>query len=235
MIIAATSDIHLPKNYQDFMFAVDRMRKRPDLFLVAGDVVDRGESGEYDKFYNIIFGKFNCPIFACFGNGEFRQMQEELKSKYRDIRFLDDRSDTVMVGGKKVDIFGTTGSLDEPTPWQKANIPNIESVYRGRLQATDRALERMNADVKILLIHYAPTHKTLVGENPSYFSTMGSNVYENVIERRKPTLVVHGHSHHGQKQAWVGMTPVFNVSFPLNREIVIIDTEQIKPGLAKFV
>jgi len=235
MIIAATSDIHLPKNYQEFVFAVDRMRKRPDLFLVAGDVVDRGESKEYDKFYNVIFGKFSCPIFACFGNGEFRQMQEELKTTYRDIRFLDDKFDIVTVGGRTVGVFGTTGSLDEPTPWQKANIPNIEGVYKGRIQLTDKALERMRTDVRILLIHYAPTHKTLEGENPSYFSTMGSKVYENVIERHKPTLVVHGHSHRGQKQAWVGTTPVFNVSFPLNKEIVIIDTEQLKPGLARFV
>lgn len=235
MIIAATSDIHLPKNYHEFVLAVDRMKKKPDLFLVAGDVIDRGEVNEYDKFYNIIFGKFSCPIFACFGNGEFRQIQDELRKKYGDVKFLDDRVDTVRVGTQTVGIFGTTGSLETPTPWQSSNIPNIEKIYMERVEATDRALSKMVADFKILLIHYAPTHKTLEGENPRYFSSMGSRAYENVINKRRPSLVLHGHSHHGTKQAWIEAVPVFNVSFPLNKEIVIIDTDDLKPGLSKFV
>ena len=64
---------------------------------------------------------------------------------------------------------------------------------------------------------------------------MGNQLFENVINTRKPNLVVHGHSHRGTKQAWIDTVPVFNVAFPLNREIVIIDTEKIKLGIAKFV
>jgi Icc-related predicted phosphoesterase len=235
MIIAATSDIHLPKNYQEFVMAVDRMRKKPDLFLVAGDVVDRGEANEYDKFYNIIFGRFSCPIFSCFGNGEFHQMQEDLRKNYKDIKFLEDSSATLRVGAKTVGIFGTTGSLDSPTPWQSANIPNIENVYRGRVLEADSALSTMEADFKIFLTHYAPTYKTLEGENPRYFPNMGSSAYESVILARRPNLVIHGHSHRGTKQAWLETVPVFNVSFPLNKDIVIIDTDQLKPGLSRFV
>lgn len=235
MIIAATSDIHLPKNYEEFVWAIDRMRKRPDIFLVAGDVVHHGEISEYEKFYNVIFGKINCPIFACFGNNEFQQFKDDVKRKYRDIKFLDDESDSVKVNGTTVGIFGTTGSLETPTPWQLANVPNIENIFKQRVELADKALQRMNASFKILLMHYAPTDKTLEGENPRFFSGMGSRIYENVINARKPNLVIHGHSHHGTKQAWIETVPVFNVSFPLNREIVIIDTEELKPGLAKFV
>ena len=64
---------------------------------------------------------------------------------------------------------------------------------------------------------------------------MGNQLYENVINNRKPNLVIHGHSHRGSRHAWIETTPVFNVSFPLNREIVVIDTDKIKPGIAKFV
>lgn len=235
MIIAATSDIHLPKNYQEFVMAVDRMRKKPDLFLVAGDVVDRGEANEYDKFYNIIFGKFSCPIFSCFGNGEFHQMQESLRKNYKDIVFLEDESATAKVGGKTVGIFGTTGSLDAPTPWQSANIPNIEAVYKRRVLEADSALAAMDANFKIFLTHYAPTYKTLEGENPRYFPSMGSSAYESIILSRRPNIVIHGHSHRGTKQAWLETVPVFNVSFPLNKDIVIIDTDQLRPGLSRFV
>jgi hypothetical protein len=34
---------------------------------------------------------------------------------------------------------------------------------------------------------------------------------------------------------WFDTVAVFNVSLPLNRQIVIIDTEKLKPGLAQFV
>ncbi|HKZ45541.1 MAG TPA: metallophosphoesterase, partial [archaeon] len=66
--------------------------------------------------------------------------------------------------------------------------------------------------------------------------SLGSQVYEKVFWERKPDLVVHGHSHRGTKRAWVDTVPVFNVAMPLNREIVIIDTEKdLKPGIARFV
>jgi Icc-related predicted phosphoesterase len=93
----------------------------------------------------------------------------------------------------------------------------------------------MATNVKILLMHYSPTYKTLEGENPRFFSTLGSQVYENILLNRKPDLVLHGHNYRGTKQAWIETVPVFNVSLPLNKEIVIIDTEKLKPGLAKFV
>jgi calcineurin-like phosphoesterase family protein len=65
---------------------------------------------------------------------------------------------------------------------------------------------------------------------------MGSQLYENVFVQRKPSLVIHGHSHRGTKQAWVDTVPIFNVSLPLNKQIVVIDTEKdLKPGIAKFV
>lgn len=235
MIVAATSDIHLPKNYHDFVVAIDMIQNSPDLFLIAGDVVHHGEMAEYDRFYNTIFGRFSCPVVACFGNNEFEQMREELKSKYKDIIFLDDKSTVVEVNGKSVGIFGTTGSLEKPTPWQIANVPNIEKIFKDRVELADRAFQRMQADFKILLTHYSPTFKTLEGENPQFFSGLGSQMYENVINARRPNLVVHGHSQHGLKQAWIDTVPIFNVAFPLNKGIVLMDTDKLKPGLAKFV
>lgn len=235
MIIAATSDIHLPKSYEEFVRSVDRMKKRPDLFLVAGDVVHHGETAEYDKFYNIIFGSFSCPVVACFGNNEFDKLRGEVRSKYRDIKFLDDQSEILKVDGKTVGIFGTTGSLDTPTTWQTANVPNVENIFKQRIDATDRALQRMQADYKILMTHYAPTFRTLEGENPRFFGGLGSQMYENIIRSRRPNLVIHGHAHGGIRQAWIETVPIFNVAFPLNKDIVLIDTDELKPGLAKFV
>ena len=234
MIIAATGDIHLPKGYEDFLKAVDTMKAEPDLFLIAGDIVHHGDVNEFDKFYNIIFGKFECPVVVCFGNTELPKFREEVKAIYKDIRFLDDEAWSVNVGGTDVGIFGTTGSLEKATQWQTANIPNIQNLYKSRVKLAEHGLRKMNTKLKILLMHYAPTFKTLDGENPNYFSTLGSREYENVIATQKPSMVIHGHSHNGINKAVVEGVPVFNAAFPVNKEILMIDTQAQKQGLSKF-
>lgn len=243
MIIAATGDVHSPRRFELFVKAIDDMEalgKRPQLFLISGDMVHHGEIDEYEKVYNAMFGKITCPIIACFGNNEFTEKREELKQRFRNIRFLDDQSMNVGVrvpGAMRdltVGIVGTTGSLETPTPWQRANVPNIGRVYQERINLVERHLSHMRTDFRIVLMHYAPTYKTLEGENPRFYSSMGWNVYENVIIRQKPNLVLHGHSHHGTKHAWVDSVPVFNVALPLNGKIVLIDTDELKPGLVKF-
>ncbi|MEM5836671.1 MAG: metallophosphoesterase [Candidatus Aenigmatarchaeota archaeon] len=236
MIIAATSDVHSPRFFEEFVKAVDSLNVKPDLLVLAGDMIERGNVAEYEKIRNVFFGKFVCPIVACFGNEEFSEMREEIKEKYKEIKFLDDEATILQIGQVIVGIVGTTGSLDEPTRWQKANVPNIEVLYRNRVRIVDNLLQRMKAHITILLMHYAPSYKILQGENPNFFKNMGSIAYEQVLLERKPTLVINGHSHKGSKMAWVDTVPIFNVSFPLNKEIVVIDTEKdLKPGLTKFI
>ena len=244
MIIAATGDVHSPRHFDMFLRAINDMEgleKKPDLFLISGDMVHRGEIEEYERVYNTMFGNITCPIVACFGNNEFSEKREEVRQKFRGIQFLDDQSIHIPIkvpGAMRdiiVGIVGTTGSLETPTPWQRANVPNIDQVYQNRLALVERHLTHMRANFRIMLMHYAPTYKTLEGENPRFYSSMGWNVYENVIIRQKPNLVIHGHSHRGTKSAWVDSVPVYNVALPLNEKIVIIDTDMLKPGLEKFV
>jgi Icc-related predicted phosphoesterase len=236
MIIAAISDVHSPRYYDQYVEAIGKLNVKPDLFLIAGDMIYHGSFEEYQKVYNVLFGKINCPIVACFGNQEFPEIREKIKESLKEIRFLDDQSIVLQIAGNTVGIFGSTGSLDTPTKWQKANIPNIEKIYAQRIELAEKQLERMHTDLKILLLHYAPTYKTLEGENPNFYPFLGSQVFENVIIKTKPSLVVHGHSHLGTKKAWVDTVPVFNVSLTVNKEVVIINTEEdLKPGLQKFV
>jgi Icc-related predicted phosphoesterase len=236
MIIAATSDVHSPRFFGEFVKALDRISVQPDLFLLAGDMISRGEAEEYEKVYNALFGKIKCPIVACFGNQEYQPIRDSVKKSFPDIKFLDDDAAVFEIASTSVGVVGTTGSLDTPTPWQKANVPNIEKFYQDRISTVDRFLLRLRTQVKILLMHYAPTYKTLEGENPRFYSSMASRMFEPILWNKKPTVVIHGHSHRGQKKAWVDTIPVFNVCFFLNREIVIIDTNKdLKPGIAKFV
>ena len=238
MRILATSDIHSPIFYEEFLKSLEAVSEKIDLILLAGDIVERDslekEIEEYKKISNCFFGKFFVPIIAVFGNTEFDEYRRKMKEEIKGIRFLDDEYIELQIGGKKILIFGSTGSLDEPTKWQATNIPNIRQIYKFRIEKARSVLKNYNG-FKILLTHYATTYKTLEGENPFSYSNLGSKDFEEVIEETKPNLVIHGHSHKGSKFAWIDTVPVFNVAFPLNKEIVIIDTEKIKPGLQKFL
>ena len=240
MIIAATSDIHSPKNFDLFVKSIEKLNLsfiKPDIFLFAGDIVDRGNVPEYTRVHNVLFGKINCPIVACFGNSEFGPEQtEQMKKNNPDIIFLEDESIILEINGKKVGIVGTKGSLDIPTSWQSRNIPDIEEQYKRRIEKIDKLLSELEADFKILLMHYTPTYKILEGEEPWRYPQMGSKKFEEVILRNKPNLVICGHSHRGKKQVWIDTVPIFNAALALNKEVIVIDTEKdLKPGLEKFL
>jgi len=237
MLIAAIGDIHSPRLFNFYVKAVENMHEKPDLFFLLGDIIYHGKVEEYLKVYNVLFGKVTCPIIACFGNEEHGlETRVIIENQNPDIKFLDDESLALEIDNKSVGIVGTMGSLDRPTFWQRNNIPDIYDIYKKRVETVEKLLSELNTDMKILLIHYAPTYKILEGENPRVYPELGSKAYERVIIEQKPDIVINGHSHRGSKKAWIETIPVFNVAFPLNKEIVLIDTEKdLKPGLEKFL
>jgi len=217
---------------------LEKIEKEVDIIILAGDMVERDiierQVEEYKKIYNAFFGKFFSPIIAVFGNTEFEEHREVLKEEIDKIRFLDDSFIELKIGNENILIYGSTGCLDEPTRWQRSNIPNIEQIYKNRIEKIESVLKNYNG-FKILVTHYSSTYKTLVGENPLFYQNLGSLELEKIILGTKPNLVIHGHSHRGSKFAWVDTIPIFNVSFPLHKDLVLIDTEKIKPGLQKFI
>jgi len=239
MIIAVVSDIHSPKFFDQFVKSIENMLTeltKPQLFFLAGDIVDRGIVKEYRKIYNTLFGKINCPIIACFGNTEYGpETTDSIKQLNPEIKFLEDETLILDIEGTSVGIVGTKGSLDRPTFWQSHNIPRIAEQYRERIGTIDNLLAELKTDFKILLMHYTPTYKILEGENPWQYPELGSREMEKVVIERKPNLVICGHSHRGKKGVWLDAVPVINVGLMLNKGIVIIDTEKdLRPGLEKF-
>lgn len=237
MLIAATSDIHSPRNFDLFVRSVDSIQALPDIFFLCGDIVDKGNIDEYSKINNTLFGKFSCPIIACFGNSEYgKEITDKIKERYKDITFLEDESIILNIKDKSIGIVGTKGSLDRPTFWQSRNLPGIEDEYRLRVQKVRDLLAELKCDMKILITHYAPTYKILEGENPYSYPELGSSEFEKVLLEQTPNIVICGHAHKGKKQVWLNGVPVFNVGLMLNGKIVLIDTEKdLKHGIEKFI
>jgi len=237
MKIAATADIHAPYFFEQFVRGIEEMTIKPDIFLLAGDIVHNGRVEELPKVYNALFGKVACPIIATFGNNEFgEKTQQEMRKITPEITFLQDESITLDIGSLRVGIVGSIGSIEWPTAWQKKNFPNVKEEFENRIEKIKNLLQELKADFKILMLHYAPTFKILEGENVNVYPALAHRGYEKVIVETRPDLVVCGHSHHGKKLVWIDTIPIFNVSLPLNGKIVVIDTERdIKPGLERFM
>lgn len=241
MIILAISDLDsLEGEYEQFWSLLEKAEE-PDLFLIAGDMyVD----DKHEK-YKIILDYFErlgwkCPIVACFGNREFEQKHGEIRKICgAKIRFLDDESVEMKIKGKTVGIAGSKGCLDLPTWWQMKTNPQIRKFYRERAEKIRHLLAGLKTEIKILLTHYAPTYKTLKGENPNIYGGLGCSGLEKTLVETKTTFAVHGHAHLGSPLGFANSIPIFNVALPVNKGLTVIDTDKLpappKKGLNRFL
>jgi len=234
MKIAAVADIHAPLYTKVFEISLKRLlpfKDKVSFLLLAGDIVD---GGKFDQLENVkvLLDKVDVPILGCFGNNEYEDKEDLVKEKLSNVKFLNDELFETNVEGVKVNVVGSRGVLDEPTFWQKKNVPGIDEIYRNRILKLHKIAEECNGDIKILMLHYPPTLKILKGENPRFLKQMGSNRLEDLVP--KFDAVITGHAHRGQPFTEVFGGPVYNVSLPLRGDIVILNVEKGR-GLERFL
>src|SRR5262249_47536623 len=68
---------------------------------------------------------------------------------------------------------------------------------------------------RIALLHYAPTHETLVGERQDIWAFLGTDRLAHPILEHAPDLVLPGHAHAGRVSGRIGDVPGYNVSVPV--------------------
>ncbi|HEV8594898.1 MAG TPA: metallophosphoesterase [Thermoplasmata archaeon] len=233
MRLCAVGDIHGREFFGPFSDAISTVED-PDLFLLAGDTTDHNRIEEFGEVVAAVKTHTTAPIVCVFGNNEWTDDHGKYRQKF-DLEFLDDEAKTFTAGGESVRIIGSTGALDEPTWWQRNNLPGIEREYEMRVRTLDQLLA--GEDFRILLTHYPPTHATMGGEKESWRAQLGSKRLEAVVLRRRPDLVIHGHVHKGIPFAEIrtgqstiesfGDTrtsiPVYNVAFPVTKKVTTID------------
>ncbi|MFX1540211.1 MAG: metallophosphoesterase [Promethearchaeota archaeon] len=222
--IAATSDIHWPQYQGLFIQSLRQLRKKPDLFLIAGDLVNRGNArGISPIIKKFAEAKLECPVVSCFGNDDYDTIKDTLRTTAGDtIIFLDDELAYFTIRGTEVAIIGSRGVLDQPTFWQSRNIQGIREHYTKRVVTLDSLLKKAKTKTPytILLTHYTPTFSTLKGETQRTFAQMGSKRVEELLVKHSIPLAIHGHAHRGVRKIKVASTQIYNVALPLNRRIV---------------
>ncbi len=233
MLVAAISDVHAPRYFDDFKAAISRLKKC-DLLLFAGDIVSKSRHEQVPAILEAVREVYKGQIIACFGNEEYDQSLDEFK-KFKEISWLNDESVVVDVDGVKVGVAGSRGSLDRPTFWQRTHVNEIFETYRKRVENIDSMLAELKSDLKIVISHYSPTYLTLEGERESSWPEMASKAMEEVIKKRQPDVWFHGHIHRSTKpEVEIGRTLVVDVALPARKNVTVVDLPR-KTGLEKFV
>ncbi|BEP17626.1 metallophosphoesterase [Pyrofollis japonicus] len=201
--------------------------EKVELVLWAGDMVEKGNVAALKPVIEVT-KKFcgKARIIAVFGNEEYMDREREFITRYPEIVWLNDNHYVyVSSGGEEIAIYGTRGSLDRPTRWQRRHIPGIEKVYRERAIRLKEEVLRLKKEYEkvVVLMHYAPTYLTLEGEDKSIWPEMGSIFMEKAIRESKPNIVIHGHAHNSKRlEVTIDNILIVNVAFPARKDVTIL-------------
>lgn len=222
--VAAAGDIHAGGPGDERLVGVfaDAGREA-DLILLAGDLTLHGDPKEVGALVEAVQG-LETPVLAVLGNHDWHGNRcEELTEvlSQAGIRILDKESAVVEVGETSVGVAGVKGFVggfpDSALP--DFGEPSLRRVYAettDEVEGLARGLDEIAAcDVRIALLHYAPTSATLEGEPPGIWAFLGSDRLAVPIAQHKPDIVFHGHGHMGRFKGQIGEVPVYNVAQPV--------------------
>jgi uncharacterized protein len=222
--IAAAGDVHCaPENRAATETAFARLRGTADLLLLAGDLTTHGEPEQAAVLAEACRG-LDMPVFAVLGNHDWHTDQGGALPPVLaegGITLLEREAARCERLGVSVGVVGAKGFVGgfEGSFLPDFGEPLLREVYAecGReVEALDRGLEAVaDCDLRIALMHYAPTPATLQGEPPGIFAFLGSARLAEPIARHRPDLVLHGHAHAGTLEGTIEGIPVFNVSVPV--------------------
>jgi Icc-related predicted phosphoesterase len=222
--VAAAGDVHAGGAGDERFHAVFADAARDaDLILLAGDLTLHGEPGEVAALTKAVRA-IEIPVAAVLGNHDWHGNRcDELTGVLTEagIHVLDKSSAVFEVGETSVGVAGVKGFVggfpDSALP--DFGEPSLRRVYAetsAEVEGLDHALgEIESCDVRIALLHYAPTSATLEGEPPGIWAFLGSDRLAAPIAQHRPDIVLHGHGHMGTFEGAIGDVPVYNVAQPV--------------------
>jgi Icc-related predicted phosphoesterase len=209
--VAAVADVHSPRFLNEFRTALTRC-ETPDLFLFAGDMINRSKADEYPKVLDTVESQLGSgfPVIACFGNEESQDCHDEIRLSTKDrITILDEKGCTINISGVRISIVG----MSAVNP-QSSSVNEMRAKFEARSHRLLSLLQSssQNADHVILLMHFSPLKEV----NSAEFSWWISKA----IEKNPPSYIIHGHIHDSIKnEVKIGPTVIRNVAFPATGSI----------------
>jgi Icc-related predicted phosphoesterase len=220
--IAAAGDLHCRVDHRDAMVdSFAGLRGQAEILLLAGDLTTTGEPEEGGVLAEAC-RDVGMPVFAVLGNHDWHaNRRDELVDAIQSsgcVTVLDRDWRTCEALGIEVGVVGLKGFVGG---FPGSHLPDFgEPLLREVYAETSRDVEALEkglraialCPIRIVLLHYAPTDATLVGESPGIQAFLGTDRLAAPIAEHEPTLVLHGHAHAGTFAASIGTVPVRNVS-----------------------
>ena len=234
--VAAIGDLHV-RGREDLSAVpgLSSLAERADLLLVAGDLTENGRMLEAEVAGELLAAA-RLPVVAVLGNHDLRSLRRVAFRQVLErsgIEVLDGCATMVrLANGSRVGIAGTVGSgggfwpREGPDAIHTRTLKRLAIRARRECQALERALLSLDADVRIAMLHFAPTTTTLGREPLSKYWMLGNCELGIVVDRRLPDLVVHGHAHLGTLNgSTLGGVPVRNVALPVAGQVHLEELE----------
>jgi Icc-related predicted phosphoesterase len=224
--VAAVGDVHFGTDSAGTLRPhLGDLGERADLFLLAGDLTRRGLAEEAQVLADELRG-IDVPMFAVLGNHDYHSVQEHAVARVMEeagVRVLEGDGVVVDVGGCRVGIAGTKGfgggfagacGSDFGEPVMKSFVAYTRHLADRLEEALAGLADR--CDLRVALLHYSPTERTLRGERLEIYPFLGSYLLGEAVDRAGAELVLHGHAHAGtERGATDGGIEVRNVAQPL--------------------
>ncbi|MGD9395083.1 MAG: metallophosphoesterase [Candidatus Thorarchaeota archaeon] len=209
--VAAVADVHSPRFLNEFRAALTRC-ETPDLFLFAGDMINRGKANEYPKVLDAVESQLGSgfPVVACFGNEEPQDCHDEIRLSTKDrITILDEKGWTINISGVRISIIGMSAANP-----QSNSVNEMRTKFEARSHRLSGLLQSSSqyADYVVLLMHFSPLKEV--------YSTEFSWWISKAIEKNPPSHIIHGHIHDSIKnEVKIGPTVIRNVALPATGSI----------------
>ncbi len=224
--VAGVGDVHYGKDSRGRLAPyLDGLDRVADVYLLAGDLTQVG-SVEEGRALADDLRRVSVPVIAVFGNHDFHSGQESgIRASLEGVgvKVLEQSSSLLEVRGKSVGIVGLKGFGGGfwgacATDFGEAEMKSFVRTTKRQAEWLRERLRSLNADYKIVLMHYSPVSDTLAGEKKEIYPFLGSYLLAEAIDAGGADLVLHGHAHHGiEKGATPGGVPVRNVAMPVIR------------------
>ena len=236
--LAAIGDLHIhsrvPNLIADDLAAVDGLA---DVLVVAGDITDGGRLIEVEQAAEV-FRSIRTPIVAVLGNHDRRCIRPRVFRRTLEragVTLLNGET-IVIEAGARVGFAGVAGCGGGFWPFEGPATLHSRALkalaLRARLESArlDAAIDRLHADLRVVVMHFAPTTSTLGAEPLLKYWMLGNVDLGRVIDRHRVDLVIHGHAHLGNAAgATLGGTPVRNVASNVGGGLTLIDLEPRLP------
>jgi Icc-related predicted phosphoesterase len=218
--IAAVGDIHCdPRDADRVADAFDRIGDEADAVLLAGDLTTHGELVQAQVLADVA-REFPLPVVAVLGNHDYHsdrvpELTELLTAA--GVTVLERSFVVLSVKNVSLGIVGVKGFMGG-FGGQMANFgePLVRACYAEvtkDVEALNHGLDAIaGTQIRIGLLHYAPTADTIRGEPPGIWAFLGTERLAAPIAAHQPDLVLHGHAHGGTFEGCIGPVPVYNVA-----------------------